>query len=157
MCHYCGCRQIPLIRDYIAEHDQVIDLGGRAMRALGHSDVEAATTLVAQMRTELRSHWQGEENGVFAVMVAQDQMYADYVEPLIQEHRELEDFLATIDLTREDHRARLRREMDDLGEHITREEDGLFPATLVSLSGPEWDLAINAWQAAHPGEHLIED
>jgi len=22
MCHYCGCRELPLIRDYIAEHEQ---------------------------------------------------------------------------------------------------------------------------------------
>lgn len=157
MCHYCGCRQIPLIRDYIAEHDLVVDLGGRAVRALGHGQVEEATGLVARMREELRKHWQGEENGVFTVMAAQDPMYADYVAPLVSEHRELEQFLATIDLDSEEHRVRLQREMDDLAEHITREEDGLFPATLVSLSGPEWDLAMAAWHEAHPGESLIAD
>ena len=41
MCHYCGCRHVPLIRDYIAEHEEVTELGGRALRALGHDDVRA--------------------------------------------------------------------------------------------------------------------
>ena len=26
MCHYCGCREIPLLRDYIAEHERVINI-----------------------------------------------------------------------------------------------------------------------------------
>ena len=34
------------------------------------------------MAEELRAHWQGEENGVFTVMAARDEMYADYVAPL---------------------------------------------------------------------------
>ena len=33
MCHYCGCRQIPLIRDYIAEHERVMDFAEDAVRA----------------------------------------------------------------------------------------------------------------------------
>lgn len=32
MCHYCGCRDMPLLRDYIAEHERVINLGGAAVR-----------------------------------------------------------------------------------------------------------------------------
>jgi iron-sulfur cluster repair protein YtfE (RIC family) len=154
VCHYCGCRQVPLIRDYIAEHEEVTDLGGRALRALGHDDVETAHGLVARMREVLRSHWEGEENGVFTVMARHDELYADYVAPLVQEHRDLEAFLAAIDLTNGEHRARLRREMEDLAEHISREEDGLFPATLVTLSGDDWDTSIAAWEAAHPGQRL---
>lgn len=157
MCHYCGCRQIPLIRDYIAEHESVIELGARALRALGHGETDSAHDLVVTMREELLRHWQGEEQGVFAVMAAQDPMYADYVAPLVSEHRELEDFLATIDLSAQADRDRLSHEMAELVEHIAREEDGLFPATLVSLSGPEWDVAIDAWEKAHPGESLIAD
>jgi hypothetical protein len=44
--------------------------------------------------------------------------------------------------------------MEDLAEHISREEDGLFPATLVTLSGDDWDTSIAAWEAAHPGQRL---
>ena len=47
----------------------------------------------------LRLHWQGEENGIFFVMAAREQQYADYVRPLIAEHRELAQLLASVDVT----------------------------------------------------------
>lgn len=157
MCHYCGCRQVPLIRDYIAEHEQVTDLGDRALRALGQGDPGTAEALVARMAEELRSHWRGEEDGVFAVMAEADELYADYIAPLVDEHRALDAFLQRIDLAAPEDVARLRREVDDLHEHISREEDGLFPATLVTLGGAQWDRAIDAWEAAHPGRTLVTD
>jgi hypothetical protein len=33
VCHYCGCRQMPLIRDYVAEHERATELGADAVRA----------------------------------------------------------------------------------------------------------------------------
>jgi iron-sulfur cluster repair protein YtfE (RIC family) len=154
VCHYCGCRQVPLIRDYVAEHEEVLDLGDRTLHALGRDDAGTASDLLARMRETLRSHWQGEEAGVFTVMAQSDELYADYVAPLIQEHRDLAAFLASIDLGDDGHRARLRREVADLAEHISKEEDGLFPATLVTLSGAQWDAAIAAWEVAHPGRTI---
>ena len=157
MCHYCGCRHVPLIRDYIAEHELVVDLGRRALHEAGTGHLDEAAALVEQMRTELESHWRGEERGVFTVMAEADDLYADYVAPLVDEHRELAAFLEVIDLTSDVDRRRLATEMDDLLEHISREEDGLFPATLVTLSGPAWDRAIDAWHEAHPGRSMIAD
>jgi hypothetical protein len=86
-----------------------------------------------------------------------DDLYAAYVAPLVQEHRDLEDFLARIDLTDPADVHRLQRELDDLAEHISREEDGLFPATLVTLSGDQWDASIAAWEQAHPGRRIEID
>jgi hypothetical protein len=93
MCHYCGCRQMPLIRDYIAEHERATQLGGDAVRAIHRGELEPAQKMLAEMATELEYHWRGEE-------------------------------------------------------------DGLFPASVVELSGAEWDAAIEAWQLAHPGSRL---
>ena len=157
MCHYCGCRQIPLIRDFIAEHEEVSALGAKAMRELGHGDVAQAQSDVERMRALLASHWRGEEDGVFRAMAAADQSYADYIAPLKDEHRELGAFLAGIDPTDPGHVARFRRGLVDLAEHIAREEDGLFPATLVTLGGADWDASIAAWEAAHPGRTLNTD
>src|SRR6476659_4451565 len=92
MCHYCGCRQIPLIRDYIAEHEKVTDLGGDAVRALDVGDLAAARRCLAKMGTELATHWQGEESGLFRVMEREPE-YADYIAPLVEEHRELAELL----------------------------------------------------------------
>ena len=157
MCHYCGCRHVPLIRDYVAEHELVVDLGTRALHEAGTGHLDEAAVLVEQMRGELESHWRGEERGVFTVMAEADELYADYVAPLVDEHRELAAFLGVIDLTSQDDLHRLAGEMDDLRQHISREEDGLFPATLVTLSGPAWDRAIDAWHEAHPGRDMIPD
>jgi hypothetical protein len=157
VCHYCGCRQVTLIRDYIDEHERAIHLGSEAVRALDRGEPAAAAVLIADMVVLLRSHWEGEENGVFRVMAEADELYADYIGPLVAEHRELDAFLTSIDLELPAHRDRIRAELVELAEHISRKEDGLFPATLVTLGGPQWDAAIDAWGAAHPGEQLISD
>lgn len=156
MCHYCGCREMPLIRDYIAEHERVTNLGGDAVRALDHGDVETARRRVAAMAEELRSHWQGEENGLFAVM-GTDELYAEHIAPLVREHRELEALLRELDLASATDQDRLRTAVFELHEHIAKEEDGLFPASLTALDGAEWDAAMAAWQDAHPGARMIGD
>ena len=156
MCHYCGCRHIPLIRDYIAEHEHVLDLGHRALEEVGRGAHDAAQAPVVEMREELRSHWQGEEDGVFALMRG-DELYRAHIDPLIAEHRALDEVLRTLDVRDPDHLAVLRDEVAELHVHISKEEDGIFPVTLVEFSGPEWDAAIDAWERAHPGRTLMED
>ena len=156
MCHYCGCRQIPLIRDYIAEHEHVLDLGERALEEMGRGELDDAQATVDQMRAELRSHWQGEEDGVFALMRG-DELYRQHIDPLIAEHRELDELLRTMDVRDEHQLAVLQEQVAELRVHISKEEDGIFPVTLVEFSGPEWDAAIDAWQRAHPGQQLIQD
>ena len=156
MCHYCGCRQIPLIRDYIAEHDRVTTLGDDAVRALDIGDLAKARRCLEEMARELTAHWTGEENGLFETM-RRDPEFAPHIAPLIVEHRELAHLLATVDLDDTADQQRLRLAITELDEHIGKEEDGLFPASLTSLSGQDWDDAILAWEQAHPGKRLIED
>ena len=45
----------------------------------------------------------------------------------------------------------------DVYGHISNEEDGLFPASLTSLSGDEWDAAMDAWHEAHPGKLMFHE
>ena len=156
MCHYCGCRQIPLIRDYIAEHEHVLDLGERALEEMGRGALDDAQATVDQMRADLRSHWQGEEDGVFELKRG-DELYRQHIDPLIAEHRELDELLRTMDVRDEHQLAVLQEQVAELRVHISKEEDGLFPVTLVEFSGPEWDAAIDAWHRAHPGQQLIQD
>lgn len=52
-------------------------------------DLDAAREFVSAMGDALGRHWKGEENGLFRVMAAREQDYADYLAPLIVEHREL--------------------------------------------------------------------
>ncbi|MEU6121181.1 hemerythrin domain-containing protein [Streptomyces sp. NPDC047123] len=149
MCHYCGCRDIPLIKEFIAEHERVTDAGGDAVRALDRGETARARELVDVMARELAAHWRGEEDGLFAVM-RQDEEYAAYIDALVQEHRELAALLPALDLTREADAGRLRAAVDELHRHIAKEEDGLFPASLTALTGEEWNRSMAAWRAAHP-------
>ena len=144
MCHYCGCRDMPLIRDYVAEHERVTGLADYIVRAIDRDDLEQARIAMSRMAGELESHWQGEENGIFAVMASQAE-YADHIVPLVSEHRELAELLASADVS------------DPVDQHISKEEDGLFPASLTALTCSDWDAAIAAWHAAHPGKSLISD
>ncbi|MER7762700.1 hemerythrin domain-containing protein [Streptomyces sp. NPDC097619] len=149
MCHYCGCRQIPLIREFVAEHETVTDAAGDALRALDRGDPTAARRLVDRMTEELLAHWEGEERGLFAVM-EQDPEYAPYIADLVREHRESAAFLDRADLGDPTDEARFRASVDEPHRHIAKEEDGLFPASLTALAGDEWDRSIAAWRAAHP-------
>jgi iron-sulfur cluster repair protein YtfE (RIC family) len=147
---------MPLIRDYVAEHERATDLGGDAVRAIEHGELQKARQLIAEMASELESHWHGEENGIFAVMRSQKQ-YADYIAPLVKEHRELAELLTTVDIDDPADQERFRVAVAELHEHISKEEDGLFPASLTTLRGDEWNVAMKAWQEAHPGETMIPD
>jgi iron-sulfur cluster repair protein YtfE (RIC family) len=145
---------MPLIRDYIAEHERATNLGGDAVRAIDRGDLAKAGALLGAMGAELRSHWQGEEEGLFAVM-RRDELFAEHIGPLVREHRELGELLDTVDLSDPADQARIRTAVFELHEHIAKEEDGLFPASLIALSGDEWDASMEAWQAAHPGDTMI--
>lgn len=155
MCQYCGCRDMPLLRDYIAEHERSVDHGREAVRALDRGELDVAQQLMAAMFTELRSHWQGEENGLFAVM-HRDALFAEHIDPLVAEHRELASFLEKADLADPDDQTRFRAAVEDLYEHIAKEEDGLFPAALTALDGTDWDAAMAGWHEAHPGREMIQ-
>ncbi|HEY7054768.1 MAG TPA: hemerythrin domain-containing protein [Mycobacterium sp.] len=145
---------MPLVRDYIAEHERTTNFGGEAVRALDHGDYERSRELLAAMAGELASHWRGEENGLFAIM-RHDDLYAEHIAQLVAEHRDLQALLESVDLENHDDRERVRTAIFELREHISKEEDGLFPASLTTLDGEDWDAAIAAWQDAHPGQHLI--
>ncbi|MFD4242866.1 hemerythrin domain-containing protein [Streptomyces sp. NPDC058525] len=153
MCHYCGCRQIPLIKEFIAEHETVTNAAGDALRALDTGDVPRAQALLSTMTAVLLAHWKGEEDGLFAVM-SMDPEYAPYIEALISEHRELATFLARADLADAEDAELFRRSTADLHHHIAKEEDGLFPASLTALTGEDWNRSIQAWQSAHPESEL---
>lgn len=154
MCHYCGCRDMPLIRDYIAEHERATNLGGDAVRAIDRGELAVASALIGTLVAELRSHWQGEERGLFAVL-GRDKLFAEHIGPLVTEHRELEALLAMADLSDPADQERLRTAIFDLHEHIAKEEDGLFPASLIALDGDEWDDSMRAWHVAHPNRSMI--
>lgn len=152
MCFYCGCREVPLISEFIGEHEAVTDLAAELGAALRAEDA-AAGTLLTRFAELLEAHWRGEEDGLFRAMHTES-VYAGYIDGLVAEHAQLRALLAKANVRRLDDRARLLAALDDLRRHIAKEEEGLFPASLTALSGEQWDEAFAAWRRAHPGAAL---
>jgi hypothetical protein len=153
VCFYCGCREVPLIREFVGEHEAAADLAaelGLALRAPDHAE---SARLLGRLAGLLGAHWRGEEDGLFGVMHGEE-VYAAYIDDLVAEHREFGDLLTRADVRSGGDRRRLLAAIDALHEHIAKEEDGLFPASLTALSGEQWDLAFAAWRRAHPDAPL---
>ncbi len=151
MCSYCGCRDIPLIKEFIAEHEAMLEAAAEAAEALRAGAVLRARGRLDLLARQLEAHWRGEEEGLFAVM-HEDPQYSGYLDELVTDHRRLRALLGEADPAVGLDRARLLAALDGLRTHIAKEEDGLFPASLTALSGAQWDAAMAAWQRAHPGD-----
>lgn len=148
MCFYCGCREVPLIRELIAEHEAVTDLGAQACALIARNELGQARKLLDEVTRQLEAHWRGEEDGLFDVMRG-DPLYEGYIDALVVEHRELRTLLADADLELSTDRALIVAAFAELRGHVAKEEDGLFPASLTALSGEQWDSAMDAWRRAH--------
>ncbi|MVU82381.1 hemerythrin domain-containing protein [Nocardia sp. ET3-3] len=148
MCHYCGCRDMPLIKEFIAEHEAVYNLSGDIRRALESGDIDTARRDLVEIQRQLTEHWAGEEQGLFAVM-RDDPDCTDYIDALEAEHREMTTDLSTADLTTPEGRQQVLASLATLWPHIEKEEDGLFPMSLTTLSGEQWTAAIDAWERVH--------
>ncbi|MET9769812.1 hypothetical protein [Streptomyces sp. NPDC006415] len=79
----------------------------------------------------------------------ENEEYTRYVDALAAEHPELAAFLDTLDLESAAQRGAFVRAVEELYTHISKEEDGLFPASLTELTGEQWDRSIDAWRTVH--------
>jgi hemerythrin-like domain-containing protein len=155
MCSYCGCRDIPLIKEFIAEHEAMLEAAADAAEALREGAALRARGRLDLMARQLEVHCSGEEEGLFAAMY-DDPQYAAYLDELVAEHSRFRALLGEADPAEAADRARLLAALDDLRLHIAKEEDGLFPASLTALSGAQWDASMAAWQRAHPDDASLE-
>lgn len=140
MCEYCGCQTIPAIADLTREHEQIRDL---AREAIVGADEAATVGAVRRLLTVLRPHTRVEEEGLFPAMRRE---FAGHVRALTGEHREVQDLLGAF-LADPGERRPLQQAVGLLFEHILREQDGLFPASLAMLSAADWDR-VDAVRAA---------
>lgn len=155
MCTYCGCNDIPLIKEFVTEHEVALELAGDAAEALREGAVLRARGRLDLLARQLEAHWRGEEQGLFAAM-REDPQYVEYLDELTGDHARLRALLGQADPAVALDRAHLLAAFDDLRVHIAKEEDGLFPASLTTLSGEQWDAAMAAWRLAHPDDASLD-
>jgi hypothetical protein len=143
MCEYCGCQAITAIEELTREHDLVVTLIGKARRA---GDAAHLAELARQIGAVLGPHTRVEEEGLFPPLAPD---FPDHVAALRADHRRIEAVLgeaATTTPTDPTWPHRLDAALDDLREHILKEQDGVFPAALANLDAGDW-AAVDAVRA----------
>lgn len=135
MCSYCGCQAIEVIGRYTREHENIITVLVELRDAVEAGDDKAVAQAAAVVADALDPHTQSEERSLFAEL-RKDEEFTDHVDKLCAEHTTLDAQLARIaggDTSGyHDFEVGLRNHMD-------REENGLFPAAAVTLSGDAWE------------------
>ncbi|MCU7729080.1 hemerythrin domain-containing protein [Actinoplanes sp. KI2] len=139
MCEYCGCQAVTAIDELTREHDMVVDMISSVRAAHADGNVKRMADLARGIAAVLVPHTAVEEHGLFPLLAGD---FPGQVAALEAEHRRIEAVLgAAADGTPADPGwpDRLIEALDLLREHILKEQDGMFPAALTSLSGSDWD------------------
>ncbi|MBS2964178.1 hemerythrin domain-containing protein [Actinocrinis puniceicyclus] len=144
------------IGDLTREHDLVVDVIGAARSAHLDGDVARMVQAARQIEALLEPHTRVEEDGLFPALAGE---FPEQIESLEAEHRLIEPVLREAAHgvpAAPDWPQRLMAVLDVLRHHILKEQDGVFPAALASLSTEEWER-IDAVRArvgtALPGVH----
>jgi iron-sulfur cluster repair protein YtfE (RIC family) len=143
MCEYCGCQAVAAIDELTREHDVAVALIARVRAAHGAGDAAGMAASARQIAAVLGPHTVVEEQGLFPALVAD---FPGHVATLHAEHRRIEAVLgeaAGVTPADPDWPARLIETLDMLREHILKEQDGVFPASLAGLSPADWE-AVDA-------------
>lgn len=139
MCSYCGCRANTVIGRYSAEHDQIINAMGILRRAAATGGHDATTDAASSLTDLLEPHTASEERSLFAELRL-DPEFTEHVDVLCGEHREIDRQTALVASGALDAAPALE---NLLRRHIDKEENGLFPAAVISLDGPSWERVVD--------------
>jgi hypothetical protein len=135
MCSYCGCQAITVIKLLTLQHEEIINKLGQVRRAAEKNDLAATQSFAYELANLLDPHSAFEEGGLFAALKLDD----EFVEPLVKltlEHKKIDGLVGGIiegDIS-------VVGELDTLlRNHISNEENGIFPASVLTLDGTIWD------------------
>jgi hemerythrin-like domain-containing protein len=146
MCDDCSCRDMPAIGELGAEHDRILDLAARVQRAIARGDGSSARSDFAELVADLRVHTAVEETGLFTELRAVGELDR-HVAGLSGEHDdtwETINRLAATDAAGGEWDTAVVAFLDELRDHIGREEYDLFPASIPALAADGWERAADA-------------
>lgn len=135
MCSYCGCQALPVIRLLTVQHEEIINTLGEVRRAFEVGALLDSQGHAVELAELLRAHNKLEEQGLFDALDS-DVDFAESLAKLRVEHHEIDGLIAQIvsgDV------ARVSELETILRNNISNEENGLFPASAVTLDGLVWD------------------
>jgi hemerythrin-like domain-containing protein len=153
MCEYCGCQALESIDALTREHEQVLALIRDVRDARLADDVARQANLACRITAILRPHTLVEEQGLFPALAPD---FPGQIARLEAEHRLIEGPLAEAARAAGEGAipadpawpGRLTQALALLREHIFKEQDGVFPAALATLSTADWEKMDAARLAA---------
>lgn len=150
MCDHCGCRDLTPVARLMDEHDRLRELSEHIRRHLAVGDDGGARAHFQELLVVLGPHVVKEEGFLFPMLRRSEEL-AEHVGVLQAEHAGLYDDVDDLD-DLDDAAARTWRDgvlrvLEDLSEHMYKEDFGLFPAALATLDGSDWD-DMDQWEAA---------
>lgn len=151
MCEYCGCRDIPIIGRLSEEHYGAVNALGGVRRGIEAADAAEVDRALTAMAGHLFPHNGCEEAGLFKGLCLPEhcEHFGATVESLEAQHVLLKQQVARIRAGEWEVYADLE---STLRHHIDQEENGLFPATAVTLDGETWDYID---ELTHAYDHEI--
>lgn len=140
MCSYCGCQSLPVIRLLTVQHEVIINKLGEARRTGEAGAIQDCQRHADELADLLLIHNELEEQGLFDALSA-DVEFVEALAKLRQEHAEIDELVGRV-------RAGEYQLVSDLEtilrNNISNEENGLFPASAVTLDGNVWDQIESA-------------
>jgi hemerythrin-like domain-containing protein len=134
MCDYCGCRSMPVIADLSDDHERILVLADDIRRALAAGAIDAATTTLGHLRDVLAVHHAVEEASILPALAAEG--LTEQTDSQASEHEASAMALAGLHDASDPSLPRL---LDEIHDHIAREEYDLFPAALLAIGQGDWD------------------
>jgi hemerythrin-like domain-containing protein len=148
VCDYCGCNGVEPIRELMDEHEALVEEAHGVRQALTDGDQPLAMSRLSSLAGHLTRHVRREEAGVFSALRDKGE-FLDELSELEAEHREFDATIADLDVGNPDFAGRVQSLLDGLGEHVEREDLGIFPVSVVTLGAAGW-LAVDTARAESP-------
>jgi hemerythrin-like domain-containing protein len=139
MCQNCGCLANTMIEGLTREHAAVVGLIRTVGEQLVAGDIPEVAATSRAISALLAPHVIVEEEGLFPELFRE---FPGRLEALTLEHRQVERVLeeAAYAVPADLHwPERLREGLGILREHILKEQDGVFPAAIISLDADQWE------------------
>lgn len=135
MCSYCGCQALTVIRLLSVQHEEIINKLGQVRRSSEIGAFQECKDQAGQLCSLLAAHNALEEDGLFQALVP-DEEFNETLEKLRTEHAEIDVLVRSViagEISVIEQLETLLR------NNISNEENGLFPASAVTLDGNVWD------------------
>jgi hypothetical protein len=136
---------MPAIEELGAEHERLLDLAGRIRRAITGGDHTLARWAFSELLAVLRIHTAVEEAGLLAELRAEGE-FDEHVAALLDDHTAAWAAVDAVGRAGDNWETTVCAFLDELRDHIGREEYDLFPASIPALSAASWERVAAARQ-----------